>query len=200
MNQKFCFKLLLLTLISLNFIKLQAGQGCSKSCTTAEITLHTAVVKYSHSRDTHILKCIIQNNLSLIDSIDNKGRTPLHLAAKKNKYISVFYLLEYGANPNIKNNKNQTPLHLAAEKNKYFSVFYLLEYGANPNIKNNKNQTPLHLAAKIGCPSSIFNLLKKNADPDLKDNKGQTPLRHAITKGHKKAARILISHSADFIY
>ena len=62
-----------------------------------------------------------QSNSHLINSQDNEGNTPLHLACmlkheKSSKKI-IRALLSYGADVNITNNKRETPLHVVQKNN-----------------------------------------------------------------------------------
>jgi len=57
----------------------------------------------------------IAQSPSLINSTDEKGMTPLHKAASANgdRADEVLVLLNYGADPNIKDNDGWTPLDWA---------------------------------------------------------------------------------------
>lgn len=47
--------------------------------------------------------------------MDNFGNTPLHWAAGKNQAGSVKFLLNKGANPNLRNSSMMAPLHIAVQ-------------------------------------------------------------------------------------
>jgi len=53
---------------------------------------------------------------SVINKPDKKGNTILHYAALIGSKILVEFLLEYDADPNIKNSEGQTPLASATSK------------------------------------------------------------------------------------
>jgi ankyrin repeat protein len=60
---------------------------------------------------------------------------------------AVRWLLEHGANPNVKSEEGRTPLHLAAERNTGTKVIKLLiDHGADLNAKTADGHTPLYLA------------------------------------------------------
>jgi len=105
-----------------------------------------------------------------------EGGTPLHTAADRGYLRIVEFLLEHGANPNMKNNYGSTPLHYAAMYGYPEVVELLLEHGANPNIQNRYGYTPLHFAIE-GCFVDVVRvLLDHGADPTIRDNEGRTPL------------------------
>ena len=105
-----------------------------------------------------------------------EGGTPLHIAADRGYLRIVEFLLEHGANPNMKNNYGRTPLHIAAMYGHLEVVEFLLEHGANPNVRNNYGYTPLHFAVD-GCFVDVVRvLLEHGADPTIRDNEGRTPL------------------------
>jgi ankyrin repeat protein len=64
-----------------------------------------------------------------VNTKDEDGETPLHLAAKYDQKAMVEFLLTKGANVNTKDNNGCTPLSLAAEGHKSI-VELLLKYGA----------------------------------------------------------------------
>ena len=52
-----------------------------------------------------------------IDSVNNQGKTPLHLGCAHNRGTIVFYLLAHHANMLAVDNRNMTPLHEVAYRN-----------------------------------------------------------------------------------
>ena len=61
-----------------------------------------------------------------INSIDNKGDTPLHTIARRfsEQKEAINFLVKKGANPNIKNYDGKTPLELAKEKQSPNTQFF----------------------------------------------------------------------------
>ena len=77
---------------------------------------------------------------------NNKGRTPLHLAAMWGYIRVIQYLLDRGADINARDNKGYTPLHYAAEGCETRAVKLLLRRGADPTARNAEGKTPADVA------------------------------------------------------
>lgn len=93
-----------------------------------ETSLHDAVAEDY----IEITKFLLQNN-AYPNILDNKGNTPLHFAIGSNRSI-VILLLQYGANPLIKNKQGQTAFDIAHEKN--FTDFSELAEKYSSGLKN----------------------------------------------------------------
>ena len=65
------------------------------------------------------------------EKVSNDGRTPLFLAALKNRLEIVRYLVEQGADKDKAMDGNKTPLLVAAERGYMAVVRYLVEQGAD---------------------------------------------------------------------
>jgi hypothetical protein len=74
----------------------------------------------------------------LLDLKDNKGRTPLHLAASAGAADVAREMSELGADVNALDNFNRTPLHLAAKFARAEALDVLLEFGADPGLVREK--------------------------------------------------------------
>lgn len=93
-----------------------------------------------------------------VDSRDQKGRTPLHLAAEKGNIRSVRVLVEGGADRNARCNDGRTPLHRAAATGDRRMVEMLLEIGADPTITDDRGRSSLDIARDEGHVSASFHI------------------------------------------
>ena len=95
-------------------------------------------------------------------------------------YNMVKYLLEHGADPNLRaRNGNRTcPLSIAAQIG-VEAVKLLLRYGAKPNCRDTNGSTPLHYALLSGKPRSAEALLRAGANINARDRDGRTPAHYA---------------------
>ncbi len=83
------------------------------------------------------------------DEEDEKGLTPLHIAAIYNRTeIATLLLDEYDAEVNLTDDTYATtPLHLAAWQGNAEVATVLLTHNAKPNAQDGKGNTPLHVAS-----------------------------------------------------
>lgn len=80
-----------------------------------------------------------------IDLPDDKGHTPLHMAARSGHTPLVAYLLDQGAAINHPSDRGRTPLYQAVVANARPAARLLLQHGADPNVSI-EGWTPLRLA------------------------------------------------------
>lgn len=126
---------------------------------------------------------------------NERGETPLHLAAIKGDVEQVCKLLAHRADPNVTDFAGTfhtifklkiyryvllligwTPLHEACNHGWYEVAFRLIQAGANVNAKGLDNQTPLHDASINGHVKVVKLLLERGADVNAKNVKGKTPI------------------------
>ena len=75
--------------------------------------------------------------------IDEDGYTLLHYACEYNRNEIVELLLDYGANPNIKDKPfHLTPLHWATNNNNKSMIKLLIYRGADPELKDIDGDKP----------------------------------------------------------
>ena len=102
------------------------------------------------------------------------GDTGLHIVTARRDLLWVRFLLQRGADPNIRNNKGVAPLQLATSLGFVEGVEELLKKGAQVNITNSTGETPLMAAVHQRNVALIARLLKEGADPDQNDNSGRS--------------------------
>ncbi|KAL3678910.1 hypothetical protein R1sor_021866 [Riccia sorocarpa] len=117
---------------------------------------------------------------------DDRGWTPLHVAARLGDLSEVQRLLDEGADVNTPawgpKAPGTTPLHLAAIGGHLHVMDELLERGANieARTKGACGWTPLHSAAKERNKRAIRFLLENGAflPPDMNDGRFNPPLHY----------------------
>ena len=136
----------------------------------------------SHSvqeeRHTAAIEFLLENGADP-NTVDHRGKTPLHAAALKADKFLVRRLLDAGADPNAKEKSNalgggfsagDTPLHSACElerKNNAACVQMLIQAGARVDEYNDMRQTPLFISMLRRDGSLVKLLLRAGADIDM---------------------------------
>jgi ankyrin repeat protein len=105
----------------------------TKDRTTGEGALHIVV----NRSDATYLRVLLQQDDININLQDNRGNTPLILAAGRGWGEGVTILIKYGANVNTQNSSGETPLIRAVQVHEIEIVRQLLAAGANPDRTDN---------------------------------------------------------------
>lgn len=109
-----------------------------------------------------VLALLIPNLKKVINQIDSKGVSALHLAAiSSDNLAAAELLLKNGANVNIVDTEfGNTPIFAAAAFNQTEMVKFLISKGAKLNAKNKAGETPLKYA-ELGKASESAEALRK---------------------------------------
>ena len=102
------------------------------------------------------------------------GDTGLHVVVARSDVLWIRFLLQRGADPNIRNRKGLTPLQLATSLSYTDGVEALVKGGANVNVGDQTGETPLIAAVHARNVGLVRLLLEKGADPDHTDNSGRS--------------------------
>ena len=90
------------------------------------------------------------------------------------------YLLESGANVDMKNFSGFTALHWAAFTNKVETLDTLIRFGADVEERTSDGKTAVHIAAYKGNREFIEAIVKKGADINAVDSNGWNVLHYTI--------------------
>ena len=132
-----------------------------------------------------------------VNQPDDKGRTPLYLAASAGQLKIMSMLIGANANVNLPAISGDTPLYIAALKGHLESARLLIEAGANVNQLNDKGRTPLIGAAYKGRLEIVRLLIEARTNVNNSDVNGKTPILMATLKGHLEIVRLLIEAGAN---
>ncbi|KAG8425878.1 hypothetical protein J3459_008668 [Metarhizium acridum] len=136
---------------------------------------------------------------------DEKAKDELHEESDELHDELLKLLLDFGADPNLKDATGSTPLLLAAGAGHIKALGALLDHNADPNINDTGGSTALHRAAQSGCVACMNLLVKKGANMNavkLDDDAdrgswGFTPPVLAIAHRQLSAVKALLRLGAD---
>ncbi|MGL9779570.1 MAG: ankyrin repeat domain-containing protein [Wolbachia sp.] len=144
----------------------------------------------------------------------------LSLAACKNSVNVAKFLLDSGADIDIKSGKNWSPLYYAISADKYNMVRLLVDHGADILGEDDNGETPLCIAHKLGNPEienflrakldeclfsaverkssqEVKNFLDGGANIEARSVKNETPLCVASGKGFSSIVQFLVNKNAN---
>lgn len=179
--------------------RLSGNQPATETPTTVAEAGTSSGATEEEEKEIRRIKALIKDSPDLINAVVPSGKAPLHLAAEAGQLAAARFLLDNGADVNVKSPlyHQKTPLHFATEQGHKSMVELLLSKGAEVDARMSNEITPLHQAAGYGFRAVSEILLQSKADVNAKNRSSETPLHQAIARGHKAAAELLISAGAD---
>jgi ankyrin repeat protein len=127
---------------------------------------------------------------------DDRGKTPLLLAAENGDIAMAQLLLGWKADVNAADDWNKTPLLAAAQRRNTPLIELLLGAKADPDIANRNGITPLIASVQKDNRAGVSMLLDKGAAVNAQDSMGRTALLWAVYRQHANIARLLLEHHA----
>ncbi|KAI0883859.1 ankyrin [Annulohypoxylon maeteangense] len=137
------------------------------------------------------LAAILRDSSEGIDSRDNFGISPLHLAVFNNNVNAIGHLLSHGANPDTLDVSCSTPLILAAKYGRHDCIQALVNGGYDINMSRPHSYHAFHClvaSEKEGSAESAKYLLENGANLARKSNLGNLAL-HTLAQ-YPQAAEI----------
>uniref|UniRef100_A0A8C0AEF8 Ankyrin repeat domain-containing protein 27 n=1 Tax=Bos mutus grunniens TaxID=30521 RepID=A0A8C0AEF8_BOSMU len=133
-------------------------------------------------------------------SRDDRGHTPLHVAALCGQASLIDLLVSKGAVVNATDYHGSTPLHLACQKGYQSVTLLLMHYKASAEVQDNNGNTPLHLACTYGhedCVKALVYFDVQACRLDIGNEKGDTPLHIAARWGYQGIIETLLQNGAS---
>lgn len=152
-------------------------------------------------QEKDVFKAISKGNISAIGEFIRhnpvnghygpKEMTLLSQAIVAKSIISINFLLQNGADPDLPGN-GTTPLVHAIRRNQPAIVLRLLRSGANPDAIINGGPTALAFASERGKLAFVKILVEWGADANIRNKAGFTALDLANASNHREVAQYLV--------
>lgn len=148
--------------------------------------------------DVEQIKRLFKSSPDLVNATDEKGMTPLHIAAGKKQTNAAQILLALGAKASARADSGVTPLHVAVLRGDVDMTRLLLANRASASMRDNFDTSPLILAVLLKeKPELVKLLLDQRAEVNVRNRAGNTPLGEAARVGNEVAAELLLTAGAD---
>ncbi|KAL9675449.1 hypothetical protein QQ045_003651 [Rhodiola kirilowii] len=158
----------------------------------------SVLVKLVMTGDMDKLRDVIERSgTESVNSVDQSGRSLLHLAVMKNRADLVQMLLEYEPDINAHSSSGSSPLESAAASGHALIVELLLAHGANMERSGPSSIGAIHLAARQGHIEVLKLLLLKGADVESTTKDGSTALHIATEERKRDCVRLLLASGSN---
>ena len=151
--------------------------------------------------DIQTVKELLNKDPTLIYTKKDGSRyTILHCAVSSGSLELVKFLIDRGANVNVRSDCGYTVLHYAADTGSLKLVKFLIDKGAIvSNVKTDWGDTVLHEAAESGSLELVKFLTDKGLDINNKNVFRETPLHRAVGSQNRSSevAKFLIDMGTD---
>ncbi|ORX86531.1 ankyrin, partial [Anaeromyces robustus] len=158
--------------------------------------------KYGRTYYSFTLLKFFLNHPEINKNAQNKiGYTPLMVASSQSNGMIVRFLIEYGADINLKSFKNQTALILACHCRSTYIVKMLIDHHAEVDTQDLiYGDTALTIISKYYQKNSnIMKILVEKGHPNVNiaNWKGETPLLLACQSNNINNVRLLVENGAE---
>ncbi|OCT49282.1 ankyrin [Cladophialophora carrionii] len=142
--------------------------------------------------DLQAVQALLAQDPDSINSLDEDGQPPLHVAVQENQKSIIEYLLSRGASIETVGYHGWRALHIAASLGDVDLVELCLAHGAKIDTRTHTNQTPLHKAASSRSVAVVRRILSAGANPEAKNDHGMTALHIAANQNDIDIVRMLV--------
>lgn len=124
------------------------------------------------------------------------GEGALHIVIRRGDTTYLRYLLQKGADANLRDGRGNTPLVLAVQQGHAEMIPILVAARANPNLGNSAGETPLIKATQARSIEMVRLLLAAKANPDQADRlAGQSARDYAANDPRNTAVARLFAET-----
>ncbi|XP_067667459.1 serine/threonine-protein phosphatase 6 regulatory ankyrin repeat subunit A-like [Haliotis asinina] len=168
------------------------GGGASRVDTKGDNILHWAC-RGGHAE---MVKYIISQNFTDINSRGHYGRTPIMVAAVKGHRGVFDLVMSKGGDPSGVDRNGDNILHWVCTGGHVEMVKYVLSLNfTDINSKGKNGKTPIMVAAIMGHKQVFDLVMSKGGDASRVDRKGDNILHWACRGGHAEMLKYIISQN-----
>ncbi|KIV85881.1 hypothetical protein PV11_01533 [Exophiala sideris] len=138
------------------------------------------------------VRALLDVQPELLESRDEDGQPPLHVAVQEKQIMIIEFLLDCGASIELVGFHGWRALHIAASLGDVDLVNLCLAHGASVNTRTHTQQTPLHKAASSHSVAVLQRLIEAGADLAAMNARGMTALHIAAHQNDIQMIRILV--------
>lgn len=157
-------------------ISLLMDESADEKSKNGNNALHMAVAAGS----LEAVKAVVSENPDLMNERNDKGQTPIFIAAENNKYVIMKELADAGSDINLYDNDSRTILHISALYNNLASIKMLVEHNVEIDATDNNGNTPLLLAVENRNAECAYYLVECGADTKILNDEGKSVYDYAI--------------------
>lgn len=137
------------------------------------------------SPSTETAEVLLKHDITLLDTRDYTGRSPLHYAIfnpHPRQVDIIRTLLEAGISVDVPDNELKTPLHHACDSSKPRGIRLLLKWGANLGARDKNGKTPSDLATNSSIKQLVSLYSKSKPEQQIKSSRISTEKLPKITQ------------------
>lgn len=152
------------------FAALTGGAGVA-TAQLGQSTGYKFLQAVREAKGDEVTKLLNEPGSTVVNTKDySSGETALHIVAKRGDGTYTRFLLQKGANPNLRDGRGNTPLMTAVSASAQQVVELLIAGKANVNLGNQAGETPLIRAVQLRDIQMIRTLITAGADADQADS------------------------------
>ena len=122
------------------------------------------------AKNDDVIAMVEKPGSRIVDTRDfSTGEGAVHIVVKRGDLAYLNYLLQHGADPNLRDGQGNTPLLVAVTGGQVGLIPLLLAAHASPNLGNNAGETPLIRAVQRRDAATARLLIDGGANPDQPD-------------------------------
>ena len=140
------------------------------------------------AKNNEVIAALEKPGSQIVNTKDvTSGEAALHIVVKRGDLAYTTFLLQKGADPNIRDGRSNTPMIIAIETGHGELVPVLLAGKASPNLANGSGTTPLIRATQMRDIEAARALIAAKANPDQRDYSGASARDYAERDGRAGA-------------